>query len=483
MKKIKKQACAYFFLCIVLLLTSCTTKGSVVIPETTSPILEEGSNETAENLGNNSHQLYEKILSDRVDRDFGGRNFRIATDNKDLILSDNGESLLGKEHYLRNAAIEKKYNVKIVLTEESGTSSIADRIKAEALAGNDYCDLILLESFHFQNLAQADALINVRSVPYLDVNASFYNENSLKATTLGNTSYGFAGDFIFNPDDVNVVFFNKTLLSQSSLPDLYSLVKNNQWDMDNFLLYSEEVFSLAQSNGANVYGILSTKSAEELVKVFWAAAGMDFMKNEYGMRPELIYNNESTEAFIEQFRNIFIRSVSYTAASTHESAIASFSNGGSLFLIASLATAPQLVGSGIDWGIVPIPKLDINQKNYYSYIDSSYRLAGFSKGTSDLNFSGILTSAFFACSEDLNLRYSLQTYLNLYFSSPEDATIMKEVIDHPYYDPVEFFSQFDSSFTAATQTVLYRAASGNSTLGALYNQSIKMLNKYLDTIF
>ena len=52
--------------------------------------------------------FYNQILSKRIDKDFQGRKFRIATDNINHILADQGESLLGKEHYLRNAAIESK---------------------------------------------------------------------------------------------------------------------------------------------------------------------------------------------------------------------------------------------------------------------------------------------------------------------------------------------------------------------------------------
>jgi hypothetical protein len=159
-------------------------------------------------------------------------------------------------------------------------STVSDRIKTEALAGADYCDLILLETPAFQSLASSKALINVRSVPYLDINADFFFDRSLRATTIGNTSYGISGDMIFNPEEIQVVFFNKSLVSLAPLPDIYSLVETNQWDMENFLLYSEEIFSLTRTNGKNVYGTISASSQEDLIKIFWASSGMDFMKNE-----------------------------------------------------------------------------------------------------------------------------------------------------------------------------------------------------------
>ena len=480
MRFITKRSLFLLLLSISLLISSCASTGTVPITEGETPT---DFNTTELILESDAVNRYDRILDTRFDKDFGGRSFRIATDNNELILADGGESLLGKEHYLRNAAIENKYNIKISLTEESGLPTIADRIKTEALAGTDYCDLILLESTSFQGLAVSKSLLNVRSIPYLDINADFYYERSLEATTLGEISYGIAGDFVFKPEDINVVFFNKTLLAQTPLPDLYSLIESNQWDMENFLLYSEEVFSLAQQNNTNVYGILSSRSQEDLVNIFWAASGMDFMKNEYGMRPELIFNNDDSIEFVERFRNIFFRSASFSSSNIQQSAISSFANGESLFLIGPISTAKQIVGRGIDWGIAPIPKFDINQTNYYSYTDKGYTLAGFAKGTADLNFSGIVTSAFFAASKGLNREFAVQSYLNLCFTSPKDAQIMQEVIKTPYYDPVEFFGQIDPSFTAVTQTLLYRSASNGTNFNALYNQYIKMLDKYLDTIF
>ncbi len=480
MKRKMKQSFILILAALVLLLTSCSTVAPPA--ETLTDPTDETKTEADIEIQNNT-PIYDQILENRINRDFNGKKFRIATDNLDLILADHGESLLGKEHYLRNAAIEKKYNVKITMTEESGLPTLTDRIRTEAMAGADYCDMILLESTSFHVLASSDSLLNVRSIPYLDINADFYYEKSLEATTLGNYSYGIAGDFVYKPEDVNVVFFNKTLLSQAPLPDLYSLVESNQWDFENFLLYSEEVFSLARDNGANVYGILSAKSQEELINIFWAASGMDFMKNEYGTRPELIYYNENTENFITQFRNTFFRSIAFSATNTQQSAISSFANGESLFLIAPVSTASQLVGRGIDWGFVPVPKLDINQKRHYSYTDQGYTLAGFAKGTADQNFCGIVSSAFFATSKGLNQKSAVQNYLNLCFSSPKDAEMMKLAIENPYYDPVEFFGQIDTSYTASTQTVLYRSAANGTNFEALYKQYTKMLDKYLDTKF
>lgn len=469
-RKIKKAEC-FFLVILIFFFSSCSQR---------SPLPAETPPET-ESQAATEEEPYLDSLSDLPDFDFKGEKFYIATDSADLIIPPGTTSFVGKEMYLRNRAVEEKYHITLTLTEESGMPTIAERIKTEALAGTSFCDLVLLESSQFQALAAADALLNVRSVPYLDLDQPYYDQNSLNATTLGAMTYGVAGDFTFKADHLFAVFFNKTMLAQTSLPDLYELVSQNQWDLSNFLLYSEEIYTLSRANKGSVMGFCSTETREDLVKIFWAATGFDFLDNPYGERPELVYSHDYTKTFITSVQNLISKSASFHKDS--EKAIHSFTSGASCFCIAPLSAAKQITGRGVDWGIVPIPKLDINQTAYFSYQKNNLVFAGFQKSVRDLSMSGMVTSALFASSEDLTKALSLNTYLNLYLNSPKDAEMMQRIMDSPYYDPVEFFGQINASFPASTQTLLYRVISSEGRFDTLYKQYNRMLNNYLDTKF
>lgn len=467
MKNKMKRTFIVLFAFVFLFLGSCSAK------EKTDENQKNNETETKE------ENSYIAQIDPLFEKDFHGEKFRIATDCSDLIFASNTQSILGKEYYLRNRAIEEKYNVKITLTEESGLPTITDRIKTEALAGTDYCDLVLLKSDQFQTLAASDLLVNVRTVPYLNTEENYFNSDSINAVTQGSFSYGVAGDFTFYPENCFAVFFNRDMAKQSGLPDLYKMVEQNQWDTENFLLYAEEIFTLSKINGFSVYGFSSEENKENLVNIFWAATGFDFLDNPYGDRPALVYDHNDTQRFISMMRNVLFSTTSYNTK--QQNALENFANGETFLYIAPISDATKLVGKEASWGIVPIPKLDINQTRYYSYQDKSFAIAGFAKGTKDLTKSGIITTALFNASEGLNQKLKVQTYLNQYFSSPEDAKMMQKIIETPYYDPVEFFGQIDSSYTAATQTILYRAISSDGDFNKLYNQYSKMLNKYLDT--
>ncbi len=464
-----KRFFAVFFSLVFLLLTACSSAPNSDVPDTKESETKETSEENP----------YLDKIKNLPDQNFKNRKFKIATDSTQLIFNNNTNSVVGKEYYLRNSAIEKKYNIKLTLTDESGLPTISERIKTEALAGTDYCDLIILQDKSFQALAASDLLINVRSVPYLNLNASYYFQNALESTTLGNYSYGFSGDFIYKPENCYGVFFNRKLLSKTQLPDIYQLVRENQWDMENFLIFAEEVYSIVRSEGQKMSGVTSEDSTEDLVNVFWAATGFQFLANEYGSRPELVFDHEYTQNFITSAKNIFFKSSSYS--NNTEMALETFRNSESFFFIAPLSSADEVTGFGVDWGLVPIPKLDINQTAHFSYLDEGFCYAGFAKGTKDPEFSGMVTSALFAASEGLNQKIKVQSYLNLYLNSETDVEMMEKIIASPYYDCVQFFETMSSSYPAATKTLLYRTISADGDFNSLYEQYSILLNSFLDS--
>lgn len=439
---------------------------------------------TPENLTSHSPAKEEDPFPEKIaslpEADYGARPFRIATNSNTLIIPNGNVSVFGKALYQRNRAVEAKYNIKLTLTEESGLPTITSRIQREALAGADYCDLVLLDTAQFQVLVNSSSLLNLRSVPYFDTLSDGYDQNSINATTRGSITYGVCGELTVDPANFYALFFNKDLLSKTELPDLYSLVRENQWDFENFLVCAEELHALGRVNGNRVYGFGSTESTENMVKMLWAASGGRYVDNTYGYVPQMDFDNESTQAFISNSKKLLFRSSSYL--SNADTAKNTFLQGSLGFLAAPLSAITDVAASGINWGILPFPKADINQDRYYSYTERDYVVAGIAKGTPDLNLSGMVTNALFCASKNSLIDLHVQHYLNFYFECQEDGEMLLQLLKTPYYETVEFFGQGDPShpYTACTQTLLYRVISTNTDFNSLYTQNKKMFDKYIE---
>ena len=244
------------------------------------------------------------------------------------------------------------------------------------------------------------------------------------------------------------------------------------------MLYAEEVYSLGRVNDVRVYGFTSTIGNEALINALWAAGGERFVYNEYGSKPSLIYYTDETYDFVLQVKEILYYSDAYLSDS--EKAVERFSNNEALFLIAPLSTAKDLSEGGVKWGVVPMPKRDINQKSFYSYMENDYCILGFTKHTKDLEMSGRVATALFQSSMDLVQESFVKTYLNLYLSASDDALMLKKIMKTPYYDPAQFFGQSISAYSAATQTLLYRSISSEGDFDALFAQYQLMFNRYVE---
>lgn len=424
---------------------------------------------------------FSEKLSALPDKDFNGDVFRIATDDLSLVLPDNTGNIASRRLYERNAAVEKKYNIRITATTESGLPSISERLRSAELSGEDYCDMVLLDINTIQGFAGTNLLMNINSVPYLELDQSYYFDRSINSMTFGAETWGVCGDFTYYPDDVYVMYFNQDLVNRTGLPDLYELSASNEWDYENFLLYSEEAYALDKVNGFKIYGYCSPYEQDELVNVFWASTGLDFVSNRYGEMPQLVYSNQATYDAIDDIEEILFHTQS--AFKNEVNAMANFKNGNCMFCIAPLSSASEISSSSIHWGVLPIPKHDINQESYYSYMAQDYQAVCFMKSTKDPVKAGMITNALFAASENIAIDRFLTVYLNYYLPNNESGQMVKLAVSTPYYDPAFFFGGIYTEYSAATYTLLYRVISSTSSFNALYNQYSRLYSKFLDENF
>ncbi len=424
----------------------------------------------------------QKQLDSLRPMDFGGAKFRVATDDAALLMPPNSASLLNQRLYERNRAVEEKYNVTLTLADESGMPTIYERIRTEALAGASYCELALLKTEKIQMLAADEALLNLRTVPYMDLSAPYYFADSVHATTFGDMTYAVAGDFTYDPSTVFVTYFNLDLVQSASLPDLYEMVAKGQWDYDTFLLYCEEVYSKNGSDGWRAYGYSSPYPRETLSRVLWASSGERYLTNDYGTRPALDYYNDRTLDWLDFTKDILFGSQTYYFNYLNSPEI--FSQGRLLFCIAPLSEIESFTSDvEFHWGIVPIPKYEINQQNTYSYLSDDQQMACIPIGAPDLALSGAITAALFASSYQTAVSRFLTQFMNLHLPDESCGYAVKNAVSQPYYDAAFFFGRVYVPVSAATYTLTYRVISADDDFDELYRRNSRQFDLLINNMF
>ena len=189
--------------------------------------------------------------------------------------------------------------------------------------------------------------------------------------------YYSTGDISTADNDATYcMFFNKQLVEDYNLGyDFYSLVKDGKWTFD---VYNECVSTVHKDlDGDGSYNNKDTFGAllwDDCMMGIFNAIGEKCCTVDDNGQIELTLMNEKTADIVNKFfTTAFDKSLSYTYQRTSwdgTDAVNMFSNNQALFFLQLLRSAELLRNMNADFGILPYPKYDEAQSEYYCTVGS-----------------------------------------------------------------------------------------------------------------
>ena len=324
------------------------------------------------------------------EKDFGGREFTILTDNVSnllhswqLIAPDEqvGEAL-NDAMYNRNKKIEEIYNVTI---SSVYTTTLKDDANNSISAGEDVYSALFGRMDYTFTLAQEGKLMNYYDMPHINPDAEWWDETVVRDLSFRDSLYHLTGDISPATDSrVYTIVFNKDMCTELGLEMPYQYVLDGTWTLDRFNTYISDVNNDINGDGQMNYddrwGFMSQDGCSWMM--YMAGGGKVTEKNE---------QNEWVIAFDTE-RNIELAMESLKVASDKNktlmanqyvtdhggdwaAATAWFANGGSLFRSSVLEPIPRdLRTLEVNFGVVPFPKMDENQTQYYTLAEETSKL-------------------------------------------------------------------------------------------------------------
>lgn len=223
---------------------------------------------------------------------------------------------------------------------------------------------------------------------YIDLSNSWYPENILEDTMIAGNTYFVIGD-MWNDYQTAVYgyVFNKALLSEVGVEDqtLYSLVREGKWTVDEMIRIFGNYYVDADGDGKSSahdgYGV--TVNAH----TFFHGAGLKYyeLDGEGNTQNPVIMSSDLTGDRSKTFFNVlseltYVKGQVFGSLFLEEGKTVSGSQ--SLYTYFKLAKETDK-----SFGIIPIPKYDESQRNYYSgAYNSSYAMFGIFSGNKDLVF-------------------------------------------------------------------------------------------------
>ena len=344
---------------------------------------EEEASQDVVTTDSSTEIVEEKYLDDLPERDMGGYEFIVQNNNRQDWIADTGfgaesdGSVYGEAIYRRNVIVEERFNCKLIADYNMAETDIINT----AMSGDSTVDMYLFTPVGNANVILSGVLLDwsEKNMPYIDKSKPYYYQKFNENLSINDTQFFLAGDFSNSVTRFTYCwYFNMELLEDTlhmNPNELYDIVTNKQWTLEKAYTMIENVHSDA--------GTLGEKDPEDTFGFgsnYWSAAvaynyafdnpTMVMVDGVPQMNPN--FYNKSVD-IVESVRKLFYDNPGSYVGDWHEESTG-WRNGKILFRANCLHDGLDYSELGFNFGVVPYPMYDIDQKEYYSSVDGAHGL-------------------------------------------------------------------------------------------------------------
>ena len=276
--------------------------------------------------------------------------------------------------YDRNLYIEEKYNIEFEY--DHCILYAMDKVVIALSAGQDAYDLVLPGVAKALEWASNGYLAEIHTVDHLDLNAAWWDQNYISASSVEHKNYGLIGSLnLLAYDAAAAGYFNKNVVSDFDIEDPYELVNSGNWTMEKLFEIGKSVAGDADGNdilNEKDRYIMSVNSFSALT--FSYGAGIQLSQKDDNDIPQLLTLDAM---FIDHFQKM-VDSISknpdvlYAEGYGTQERITipqeAFEEDRVFFTDGTLLDAHIKGVNGLNYGLVPMPKASEEQKGYSSFI-------------------------------------------------------------------------------------------------------------------
>ena len=296
----------------------------------------------------------------------------------DIVITDYDSTTndyVSEAMYNRNAAIENKLNC--VISEINDSSGVlVSKMDDSRQAGTDDYSLCNIIGNNIYGAANNGLLYNLNSLPYVDLTRDWWTQGAIEAYTLNHLLFYCSSDLTICDDEATcIVMYNRTVAKDYKLEspeEMYELVTKGGWTWEKFFTSAKKV----SAGGDNGDGVLSDGDMFGCIVCDWSYIGMMVGAGCHFSEKEDNSDDRLRVAFGDQkFVNVLDRLVDYTKNKraflapvydgkfTHDQ----FGSNEALMIMQVVAHIRNARATEDDFGVLPMPKYDEKQDNYYSY--------------------------------------------------------------------------------------------------------------------
>jgi len=384
-----------------------------------------------------------RIEPDLPEMDFGGYTFTFFAhridypgdwvgdgDPRELVAEEENSEPINDAVYKRNMKIIDKYNINIDMITKSDDVST---LKKAVSANDDIYDAAVIFNNLVPGVVTADLLVNIENLQYIDLSKPWWDP-AVNSMSIDRKNYLMAGDLlILDNEATNALLFNKDMMADFGIDLPYELVKEGKWTMEKMNeIIKDTAFDINGDGKMTAeddrWGLCVYSDA--LHALFVSGGGLLAAKDENDL-PYIDFTSQKNLAVFDKVTELMYNPdyVMNISGKDHTVGLSMFEENRVLFYWMRMRVVEFFRGMESNFGIIPLPKYEEAQKDYYSVVNPyTGVLLGVPKSSENLERTSIILEALAAES-----RYTLQPAyyditLQRKYTRDDDSSEMLDII-------------------------------------------------------
>lgn len=329
---------------------------------------------------------------------YNGQDFTILYRNEwayEFLVEEETGDLVDDAIFKRNRKIEEDYNVNLVFNGVDGTWDVRDvfdnYMRSSIMAQDGSFDVVAGYQANMVTPAMERLFLNINDIPEIVQSNPWWSEICCESLTLNGCLYMITGDIAISMwKNLYCMYFNKTMAENYKIGNIYDIVNEGKWTVDKLYelssIVSDDINGDSKFDENDRYGLVTHSNAARNYLVAFNTPILT--KNSNGEMEYTFYNDRSQTAS-EKIYELFNKNSTFVNAKYTDV----FLTGQALFINNNLSFATSNRDSDVDFGIIPVPKLNEEQEEYYTSTHNSTSMICFPITLEDTSMAGTLIEA------------------------------------------------------------------------------------------
>jgi len=373
--------------------------------------------------------------------DFDGAEFAIITrefKKYDIGVEEQNGEIVNDAIYFRNLAVEDRLNIKMNIFTTAGEWENMDNykktVKNSILGGTGAYDLITGYQVFMVSTIYEGLYKDLNQIKYLELSNPWWTQKINGEMTVNNRIYLATGDAsVVLWENIYALMFNKNMVQIHEIPDLYQLVKTGEWTLPKLMEITKDITQDVDGNGKydknDLYGFGTMIG--NFTDNYYVSLDIPVTKWDENGYPYLAENSPKMYQAIDLLHSYFHKNNSvFTIEDPWLSNVME-----PMFFDDRLMIMPTMLGDiknmrnmNTDFGILPYPKWDKEQKEYLTSSHGSFNIFGVPEDAKNPDMSGAVLEALCAESSKKVVPAFYETVLKGKFARDEESAEMLDII-------------------------------------------------------